>query len=83
MFTMKEYGKYLVLSILAKTIIFTPTLAGAAFPNLARMNVQISQTSSASNNAANEAEIKKVLLAAAQKQNWQPEIVYVDQMFAS
>lgn len=74
MFNMRQYGKYLLLSFLAKTIIFTPTLAGAAFPNSARMNVQISQTSSATNNAANEAEIKKVLLADAQKQNWQPEI---------
>lgn len=74
MFKIRKYGKYLVLGCLAMTVVFTPNLVGAVVSYSAQMNVQIAQASFATNHAANEAEIKKVLLADAQKQNWQPEI---------
>lgn len=69
----QRYRKYLILGCLTMVMTFTPTVVGAVFSNSSQTSIQIAQNSS-TNNLADETQIKKVLLADAKAQNWQPEI---------
>ena len=67
-----KYRRCLTLSCLAIAVALTPTTVKAVVPGLARLNIQVAQNLSTNN--AEEARIRKALLADAQKQNWQPKI---------
>ena len=62
-----KYRKYLTLSCLTVVVTLTPATVKATIPGLAPLNIQLTQNSSSNN--AEEAQIKKALLADAQKEN--------------
>ncbi len=68
-----NYRNYFMLGCLTSVVVFIPNAAPSAVPAPEQQNVQLAQ-SKPGNGTSDEAQIKKALLAHAQKEGWCPKI---------